>query len=149
MNSIKHIFNSNVNDEGELQRNVRQQIKELLPYYKKQRITITIEKFKSKRSDQQNRYLHALFTIFKNELNALGNEFSMQQVKDLCKLKFAKVEMINTQTGEVMGERIKGTSEMNKTELNEFIENIIRWGAEYFSITLPYPSENLEINFEN
>ena len=148
MNSIKHIFNSNVSEDCELQQNVRQQIKELLPYYKKQRITITIEKFKSKRSDQQNRYLHALFTIFKNELNALGNEFSMQQVKDLCKLKFAKVEMINTQTGEVMGERIKGTSEMNKTELNEFIENIIMWAASYFSISLPYPNETTTLNFD-
>lgn len=147
MDSLKHTFFSNVSG-GKIQANTSQQIKDLLPYYEGKRVEITIQRLKSKRSDQQNRYLHALFTIFKNELNALGNEFSMQQVKDLCKLKFAKVEMINTQTGEVMGERIKGTSEMNKTELNEFIENIIRWAAEYFSITLPYPNETTTLNFD-
>jgi hypothetical protein len=53
---------------------------------------------------------------------------------------------MNVETGEVIGQRIKGTSEMTKTELNLFIENIIRWAADYFSIVLAYPSEQLEVS---
>ena len=130
---------------GKLQPSVTKAILKVIEGQDGKKFIITIEKLSAKRSNQQNRYLHLLFTIFKDALNDLGNEFTMEEVKELCKLKFAQIDVLNESTGEVIGQRIKGTSEMSKTELADFIENIIRWASSYFSITLPYPAEQLEI----
>jgi hypothetical protein len=53
--------------------------------------------------------------------------------------------MINENSGEVIGTRIKSTTELSTLEMNEFIENMIRWSAEQFNITIPYPNENLQL----
>ena len=107
-------------------------------------VTIKVSR-KNQRSLNQNAYLHLLFTIFKNELNALGNEYTMLQVKELCKCKFSLIDVVNESTGECIGQRIKGTHEMSKVEMMQFIDDVIRWGADMFHITLPYPGEQSEI----
>ena len=111
------------------------------------RISITIQKVKKVRSNQQNRYLHAAFTILSTELiNYTGDErYTAVMVKDIVKCKFLTVDMINESSGEVIGTRIKSTTELSTLEMNEFIENMIRWAAEQFNITIPYPNENLEL----
>lgn len=129
---------------GKLQPSTTKAILHTLQPLEGKKCLITIEKLSSKRSLQQNSYLHLLFTIFAEALNDLGNKFTMEEVKELCKAKFCLIDVINENTGEVLGKRIKGTSEMTKVELGEFIESIIRWGAE-MQIILPYPNEQLEI----
>ena len=113
----------------------------------KGRVIITIESAKKKRSGQQNRYLHAAFTILSKELiNYTGDErFTAAMVKEIVKCKFLTVDMINESTAEVIGTRIKSTTELSTFEMNEFIENMIRWAAEQFNINIPYPNENLEL----
>lgn len=112
------------------------------------RVVISIDVCKSTRSQQQNRYLHLLFTIFKDALNDLGNEFTMEEVKELCKMKFATIDVFNNVTGECIGQRIKGTHEMSKSEMVDFIESIIRYSADFFHIVLPYPNENFSLDFD-
>jgi hypothetical protein len=113
----------------------------------KGRVIITIESAKKKRSGQQNRYLHAAFTILSKELiNYTGDErFTAAMVKEIVKCRFLTVDMINESTAEVIGTRIKSTTELSTFEMNEFIENMIRWAAEQFNINIPYPNENLEL----
>jgi hypothetical protein len=113
----------------------------------KGRVIITIETAKKKRSSQQNRYLHAAFTILSKELiNYTGDErYTAAMVKDIVKCKFLTVDMINENSGEVIGTSIKSTTELSTFEMNEFIENMIRWAAEQFNINIPYPNENLEL----
>lgn len=141
-------FFSNVK-QGRLQENVSKQIKEFLPTLESKRVVIKIEKIKSIRSLQQNSYLHLLFTMFKDALNDLGNEYTMEEVKELCKAKFSLIDVVNECTGECIGQRIKGTHEMGKLEMCAFVENIIRWAADFFHIVLPYPNENIKLNFGN
>lgn len=107
-------------------------------------VSITV-KSKSQRSLSQNAYIHLLFTIFKNELNQLGNEFTMTEVKELAKAKYLIIDVVNESTGECIGQRVKGTHELTKGEMTEFIENVIRWAAEMFHIVLPYPSEQIQV----
>lgn len=142
---MKQEFISIIKD-GKLQPSTTNNILKVLSGLEGKRVRITLEKVSAKRSLQQNAYLHLLFTIFTESLNDLGNEFTIDEVKELCKAKFLLVDVMNKETGECLGQRIKGTSEMTKTELNVFIENIIRWAADYFSIVLPYPSEQLEVS---
>jgi len=141
---MKYIFYGKTID-GKPKISRRSELDEVLQSFDGKEFQITVEKKKKSRSNQQNRYLHALFTIFRNELNALGNRFTMEQVKELCKAKFATIDVVNEATGEVIGQRIKGTSEMTTTELNEFIESVIEWAATMFHIVLPYPNEAFEL----
>lgn len=101
------------------------------------RIMITCQKFSSKRSLPQNSYQHLLYTILRDGLNDFGNEFTMEDVKQLCKYKFLLIDVINEETGEVIGKRIKGTSELTKSETMDYLDAIIRWAQDDFNIKLP------------
>lgn len=133
---------------GKLQPSTTQSILKVLCGMEGKKVRITLEKVSAKRSIRQNSYLHLLFNIFTEALNDLGNEFTPDEVKELCKAKFCLIDVMNVDTGEVIGQRIKGTSEMTKIEFAEFIENIIRWSADYFHIVLPYPQEQLTLTNE-
>lgn len=106
-------------------------------------ILITIETVSRQRTSQQNRYIHRLFTIFTQALNELGNDFTMAQVKGICAAKFLVVEEVEKSTGEVIGERIRSTTELNTVEFNEYFEKIIAWAATVFGIVLPLPNEDI------
>lgn len=147
MAEITLTYYSDVKD-AKLQRNVSENIKNELAGFNGKRVIITIKRLKAQRSSQQNKYLHVLFTIFKDELNELGNEFTMQQVKDLCKRKFLFYDLVDKSTGEVLGQDVKQTSALNKMEFADFTENVIRWAADFFHITLPVPGENIELDFD-
>lgn len=87
-----------------------------------------------------------MFTILTKGLNDLGNEFTMIEVKAMMKYKFAKCEVVSDD-GEIIGERIKGTSEMSKLELSTFIDKVISYAADTFNIQIPYPNEEMMLNF--
>jgi len=129
---------------GKLQPTVTKQLLHILSGLEGKKVVITIEKLTAKRSLQQNKYMHLLFSIFTESLNELGNNFTTKEVKELCKAKFALVDVANEQTGEILGQRIKATSEMNKEELGIFIDKVIQWASE-FNIKLPLAGEQLLI----
>ena len=130
---------------GKLNRN-RKLIKEALAQYEGKEIILSIERNKKKRSNEQNRYLHSMFTILKTELNELGNNFSMQEVKDMMKVKYIMVDMVNEQTGDVYGQRVKGTHECSTVQLMEFIDHVRKWAMDVFGIYLPLPGEQISIS---
>lgn len=124
----------------------RRNFEKQLQQFEGKRVEVRIQ-YKVQRSTKQNRYIHALFTIFTKELNDLGNNFTTEEVKELCKLKFLKTDVANVQTGETLGQRVRGTHELTKEECNDFFEQIIIWAADMFHITLPYPGEKLKMKF--
>jgi len=146
--NLTAVFLSDVKG-GRLQKNASRHIADELARHEGKRVEIKIRRVSSKRTLPQNAYLHLLFTLFTNELNALGNTFQMIEVKELLKTKFATMDVFNEATGEVIGQRVKGTSEMTKGEMIEFIDSIIRYGKEMFNFNLPYPNESMTFEFEN
>lgn len=137
---------SQVNDAGELQPSTLVKLKRDAAHFKGKRVYIMLKQFRPQRSEQQNRYIHALFTIFKDALNELGNDFTMEEIKELCKAKFLTNDVV-TKDGEILGQRIKGTHELTKVEMITFVDDVIAWGAT-LGIKLPYPNEEFEIDFE-
>jgi len=113
------------------------------------RVMIEVSKFSSNRSLPQNSYQHVIYTILRDGLNDLGNDFTMPRVKEICKYKFLLVDEINESTGEIIGQRIKSTTELSKVETMEYIDKIIAWAMESFNIYLPSAGEELQIDFEN
>lgn len=106
-------------------------------------ILITVQEVSRKRTSRQNRYIHRLFTILTSELNDLGNTFSMEQVKAICAYKFLLVEEVDESTGQIIGQRTRGTSELNTSEFNDYFTKVIVWAMETFGIDLPYPDSEL------
>lgn len=140
------LFISNVKD-GTLQMNVRRQIAEKLPYFNDKRVKITIEKLHGKRSNPQNAFLHLILTIFSNELIDLtGDErLDMETVKSMCKIKYLSESLIDEETGEVKATYVRKTSQLNKEEMGEFIENVKRYAMDMFGIYLPDVNEQLNL----
>ena len=128
--------------------NIRKSIIKAMPSFEDDMVKITIETVSGKRSVRQNGYLHLLFTFFMIALNDLGNEYSMLRVKEMCKERFLKVDVVNVDTGEIIGHEIRHTADLNKEEMKQFIESVIRWGAEFFNIILPYPNEIMTLDFD-
>ena len=131
--------------DGKLKISNRYDFEQELAAFEGKEIMVTVERKTRKRTISQNDYLHAMLRIFTGELNNLGNTFTMEQVKDMMKYKFLTVDVVNTETGEAIGQRVKDTSELTTIELSEFIEEVIRYAAEFFHIVLPYPNEQREI----
>ncbi len=142
--SKKQTFISSVKND-KLQPSVTKAILKTIEGQNGKKFVITIEKLSAKRSLQQNAYIHVLFTSFADALNDLGNDYSMEQVKMLCKVKFALKDMVDMSTGEVIGQEIQHTSDMTKEEFSVFIEKIINWAREFFNIKLFFPNEQLTI----
>lgn len=139
-------FFSDIKD-GKTQKNVRDLISECLLSFNNKRVSIIIKPIKSKRSLNQNNYIHLLLTIFAKELTILtGEKYSMETVKDMCKLNFALIDIVNTNTGEVIGQSLEQTSKMSKSRCADFTNDIIAWAANEFHITLPFPNEQVELN---
>lgn len=96
-----------------------------------------------KRSLDQNRYFHGvMLPIVAEGLRDAGwDEIRDEEdAKSFVKKLFATRSQVNHNTGEVV-EFIQDTHKMTKPEFSVFIDDIVRWGAEYLGIQIPYPNE--------
>lgn len=84
------------------------------------------------RSVAQNDYLHGVvFPIVLHGLRNLGYD----EIKDNEDVKvFLKNQFLKN----------KRTRDLSKTEMKDFIESVIKWGAEYLSVQIPYPNEKIK-----
>ena len=71
-------------------------------------------------------------------------ECSTELVKDFLKFRFAKKELVNEKTGEII-ETVQPTSQMNTAEMTDFIEEVRRFASEYLNRYIPSPNEQLQI----
>lgn len=98
----------------------------------------------SKRSGQQNRYLHGvLIPEFRKALNGVGyNEVKTdEQAKLIMKSMFLTREVSNDKGEKV--HFVQDTSALTKEEMSVLIEEVISFSAEHMSYTIPYPGEKM------
>lgn len=101
---------------------------------------------REKRSLGQNAYFHGVLCpiVLEGLRDAGWDEFEdIEDVKDYLKGLFARVSTVNKHTGEIIT-RIQKTSKMTTVEFMEFCDKIIKWGAEWLGIQIPYPNEYLK-----
>ena len=130
---------------GSLTRN-RNLIKDAIATFEGKQIVIKIEKFKKKRSTQQNRFYYGvIIPIVQNCLKEAGHIMTSESTHDLIKLKFLKEALfVNETTGEVI-ERIKSTTELSTSQFIDLLAEINNFTFEYFGVTLPSPNDDLTL----
>ena len=130
---------------GSLTRN-RNLIKDAIATFEGKQIVIKIEKFKKKRSTQQNRFYYGvIIPIVQNCLKEAGHVMTNESTHDLIKLKFLKETLfVNETTGEVI-ERIKSTTELSTSQFMDLLAEINNFTFEYFGIILPSPNDDLTL----
>lgn len=103
-----------------------------------------------KRSSQQNRYYFGCcLPLVKEGLQDIGYREvkTNEDAHEVLKYLFLKKVIPNEETGEVI-ETLGTTTKLSTTEFNEYIDQIIQWAAEYLSIQIPLPNEQLQINLQ-
>lgn len=102
---------------------------------------------KDKRSNQQNRYYWGcVIPLVKEGLREAGYDDikTDEHAHEVLKHLFLKKEIKNNNTDEVI-QLSKSTTELNKLEFNEFIEEVAMWASSYLSIVIPEPGKQTEI----
>lgn len=96
----------------------------------------------TKRTNQQNKYMHVVFTLLQHGLYYAGYEDinTMEKAKDFVKKLFLSYEKENKQTG-MKYETVRGTSELSKDEGIEFIERVLQFAAEELGMYIPTVEE--------
>ena len=75
-------------------------------------------------------------------------QYDARTLKNMVKTKFLKRDVFNNKTGEVTGEIVLRTRDLNKEDFSIFTEQVIRYAADEFHISLPAPGEETMLNFE-
>ena len=109
-------------------------------------ITITIERKRRKRSNEQNAYLWAcVYPLIKQGFfETCGEVFTIEEVHEIMKLKFNFIELTNESTGEVITAP-KSTTKNTKFEQEQYHEQCRQFALEWFNIAIPLPNEQIEI----
>lgn len=109
------------------------------------RFTISIEKTKRKRSNNQNRYLWGcVYKFIQHGFEDLGNKESIETIHEFCKQRFLKKEIAHEETGEVLT-FTKSTTELSTSEMMDYIAELQRFGSEYLNVVIPDPNQQVEI----
>lgn len=103
-------------------------------------VKVTSQKARSK---PQNAYFHGvMLPIIVDGLREAGwdDVHDAEDAKNIVKALFLTRTSVNKKTGET-AEMIRNTSGLTTLEFTEFIDRLIKWGAEYLNIQIPYPNE--------
>lgn len=138
---IEITYFGKVSDEGKLTIHDRKGFLKYLIQFAGKPVSIDVKRKKAKRSNQQNALFHSWINLLSEHTG-----YSFDEMKEIVKYKFLKVEEINDQTGEVFI-YTKQTSKLNKMEFSDFCFEMQKWCESVFGIKLPLPNENWEITF--
>lgn len=104
----------------------------------------------NQRTLPQNSYLHGiLIPEFRKALVSVGYDEvkNDDQSKQIMKSMFLTIETPNKETGEMI-KYVRRTRDLTKEELNILIEEVIKFCAENMNYLIPFPSEQLIMNYE-
>lgn len=109
-----------------------------LDAYEGKKVSVTVEKLRSKRTTQQNRYWWACMTILAKEFG-----YTKDEIHDACKIKFLSYKVV---VGNEELTLFKSTTQLTKSEFADMTTDLIRWASE-MDIILPIPGEQTEIGY--
>jgi hypothetical protein len=109
------------------------------------RYTVTIRKWYPDRTNLQNRYYRGCFvTPFFHYLRDQGHDNIIvpNDAHLILAYRFLRREIVDEQTGEVLGIEVKSTADLDTKEFNEYLEQCAQFLAETCGIVVPEPDKN-------
>jgi hypothetical protein len=138
-------FVGNVSESGVLTIVNRKGFDEYIKEFQGKQVSIVVEKYIHKRSLSQNAYYHAcIVPIVRQGFKDLGHLLSKEETHLFLKNRFLKVELLSEE-GEVLGERIRSTTELTKGEFVDYINQIQQFGAEILNVYIPDANEQVKL----
>lgn len=131
-------------EDGKLHIINRKRMNEDLRTFKNCDVTIIIKK-RGKRSLPQNAYYWGVVVKeIQLRMRELGNDVDCDTVHEFLKLKFNPERVVVPETAEVI-EMGKTTTELNKDEFTEYIEQIKQWASVTLGIYIPDAGQQTEM----
>ncbi len=98
-------------------------------------LAVTIAEHKAKRSDEQNRKLHAMLRDLAQNAWVQGRRYDEETWKEMIRRKFIGTEEIDLPDGRRI-ERGISTTALGVAEFSELIEHVIQWANEELGVFL-------------
>lgn len=139
---------ADVRDDGTLSEGKRLEAHKAIKVHAGKRVKLTIERAYNKRSVSQNDYFHMVIDSYvcQGLIDAGWNEARDRKwAKEFVKREVLMREVVNEKTGEVKW-MPRPTSGLTTTEFMELIADLQQWAAEYLSIVIPDPNEQIKID---
>lgn len=107
-------------------------------------VSVIIKKWRTDRSDNQNRYYWGVVV----QMISDETGYDKEEVHDILKFNFlTEVQSLIRKDGEVVEiTRIRSSAKLTTVEFKDFIERAQRWAAETLQLSIPNPNE---VDFNN
>jgi len=127
--------------------NRRQFDTDLEPFEGKE-VEILVRKKRKRRSLMQNAYYFGVIVpIVRQGLIDAGYKVSKEDTHEYLKSKFAREEIVNEATGEILP--IPGsTARMTTSKMMDYFAEITQFAAEFLNVQIPAPGEQTRFNYE-
>lgn len=83
-----------------------------------------------------------------NEISRVSG-YTPMQIKGWAQVLFLKEDVVNVETGEVVGQMVRDTSDLSTIEHAKFMQEVRAWAEDFFEIFLPEPDKNYQMDFDN
>lgn len=108
-------------------------------------VVLTVEEFKVKRSNPQNRYYYGVVVaLIANALRESGWEITNDGTHEMLKFRFLKEDRPIGDDGEFIT-TVKSTAELDKEDFGVYMDKCIRFAAEYLNLVIPEPGEQMQL----
>lgn len=102
---------------------------------------VTVIRWHPRRTDRQNRYYWPCFVAPLAEFLAeQGQPFTDEAAHQLMAAKFLAVSVIDHTTGELLGARVRSTTDLSTAEFNLYLDQCAAWLSDMFGIVVPEPT---------
>ena len=127
----------------------RKPLAEAIASFEGKEIEITISKAKKKRSNPQNSYYWGVvIPIVKSGLVDIGYKMTSERTHDFLKERFLKEDLVNEETGEVIGTVSKSTAELTTSQFMDYLAEIQQFSAEFLGVQIPDPNEKSTLQLQ-
>ena len=113
---------------------------------------LEIKPYHASRSLAQNGYYFVCVIPFVqyglNELGFAKHELNAETVHEMLKAKFLKEDIGMDEWGGEFLTVIGSTTDLNKIEFGEYIEEIRQWSLEFLGISIPDPEKQAELQLK-
>ena len=124
---------------------------EIIRQFAGQRIIITVEKKRKKRSIRQNNYYFGCICDFfkTGALEQWGEHLDTEQAHEELKKHCNFKEVVNIQTGEMIGKISLSTKDLTTLEFEEYEERCRKLIYTFFGIIVTLPNKQTQAEFIN